>query len=85
MTLHFDQRMNQRGINRQLVDLTLEHGVWSGDRCTLNRKSLDRVIERCNELRRLALKARDKGGIVVVEASGEEITTFPVRPRRGRR
>lgn len=84
MTLHFDQRMNQRGINRQLVDLALEHGFWSGDRCTLNRKSLDRVIERCDELRRLALKARDKGGIVVVEAGGQEITAYPVRRRPGR-
>lgn len=85
MTLHFDQRMNQRGINRRLVNLALELGAWSGDRCTLDRKGLDCVIERCDELRRLALKARDKGGIVVVEAGGKEITTYPVRPRRSRR
>lgn len=85
MTLHFDQRMNQRGVNRQLVDLVLAHGAWTGDRCTLNRKRLDRVIEDCDEIRRLALKARDKGGIVVVEAGGQEITTYPLRPRRKRR
>lgn len=85
MTLHFDQRMNQRGITRQLVDLALAHGAWTGDRCTLNRKTLDSVIEHCDEIRRLAIKARDKGGIVVVESGGEEITTYPIRPRRGRR
>ena len=38
-----------------------------------------------DEIRRLAIKARDKGGIVVVESGGEEITTYPIRPRRGRR
>lgn len=86
MTLHFDQRMNQRGITRQLVDLALEHGSWSGDRCILDCAILDRVIERCDELRRLALKARDKGGVVVVEAGGEEITTYSMpRRRRGGR
>ena len=83
MTRHFDQRMNQRGITRQLVELALEHGAWIGDRCTLDRKGLDQVIKRCDELRRVALKARDKGGIVVVEAGGAEVTTYAARGRRG--
>jgi hypothetical protein len=44
------------------------------------------VINECNELRRVAIKARDKGGIVVVEAGGQEVTAFSVpRRRRDRR
>jgi ribosomal protein L21E len=30
------------------------------------------------------LKALDKGGIVVVEADGSQITTYPMKKRKGR-
>jgi hypothetical protein len=85
MTLHIDQRMNQRGIPRTLVDFVLDHGKWVGDRCTVDRKLLDSLIAHYDQLRRLAIKARDKGGLVVVEAGGNEITTYPIRRRRGAR
>lgn len=82
MTLHFDQRMNQRGICRELVDLTLAHGSWEGDKCVLDRKAIQHVINQCDGLRRVALRALDKGGVVVVESGGAKITTYKLAPRR---
>lgn len=85
MTLHIDQRMNQRGIPRDLLDLTLNHGKWDGDRCILGKKAIEMLLEDCDALRRLAVRAMDKGGMVVVEAGGREITAYPMTSRRRRR
>lgn len=79
MTLHIDVRMNQRGITADLIDLTLEHGDWSGDRCRLDRKRLKHLIAGLDRQRAIALRALDKGGLVVVETGGSKITTYPIR------
>lgn len=79
MTHHMDVRMNQRGITGELVSLVLEHGEWSGDRCRLDKKGLRSLIEGLDRTRAAALRALDKGGLVVVEAGGDKITTYPIR------
>lgn len=84
MTLHMDVRMNHRGITADLVDLALEYGEWDGDRCRLGARSLKQIIEEMDRKRATMLRALDKGGIVVVEAGGSEITTYPMKKRKGR-
>ncbi len=85
MTLHMDVRMNQRGITADLVDLTLRYGHWVGDRCKLNQKAIDRQLADLNHEKALLLRARAKGGVVVVEANGNNITTYPItKSRKGR-
>ena len=42
---HADQRMNQRGIPRRLVEFTLRHGRVEGDRHVLDRNESRRIIE----------------------------------------
>lgn len=86
MTLHMDVRMNQRGITADLVNLALQHGEWRGDRCRLDRKGLRQLIAAIDETRAAAIRAHDKGGLEVVEAGGELITTYPIaKTRRVRR
>lgn len=85
MTLHLDQRMNHRGIKRSLLDLTLTHGTWDGDRCVLDRKAIQSLLDDCDNLRRTALQAMDKGGMVVVEAGGREITSYSIQARKVRK
>jgi hypothetical protein len=63
---HADQRMNQRGIPRRLVDFTL--------------RQARRVIADLQEQLRLALQVMDKGGVAVVEAEGTIVTTYNVDP-----
>jgi hypothetical protein len=84
MTLHMDVRMNQRGITADLVSLALEYGEWRGDRCRLDRKGLKQLIAGLDRQRAIALRALDKGGLVVVEAGDSQITTYPVsKSKRG--
>lgn len=84
ITLHMDARMNQRGITADLVDLTMRHGDWCGDRCQLNQKAIDRRIAEIDLERKRLLRARDKGGLMVVEAGGAKITTFAMKKLKGR-
>jgi hypothetical protein len=86
MTLHMDVRMNQRGITAELVELALEYGEWDGDRCRLDQRGLKRLLAQIDKTRSTALRALDKGGLVVVEDSAQLITTYQVPKRRkGRR
>jgi len=84
ITLHMDARMNQRGITAALVDLAFRHGDWIGDRCQLNQKTIDRRIAEIDLERKRLLRARDKGGLMVVEAGGAKITTFAMKKLKGR-
>lgn len=76
--------MNQRGITADLVELAFQHGDWDGDRCQLNRKAIDRRIAEIDLERKRLLRARDKGGLTVVEAGGVRITTFAMAKLKGR-
>lgn len=82
---HADQRMNQRGISRRLVEFTLRHGRVEGDRHVLDRNESRRIIEALTEELRLAKRIMDKGGVTVVEGSDTIITAYNLDvPMRGR-
>jgi ferric-dicitrate binding protein FerR (iron transport regulator) len=84
MTRHMQDRMNQRGITGDLVELVAHFGDWSGDRLVLDRKALKSAVHSLDALRATMLKALDKGGLAVVEADGQQITTYAIRrkPRK---
>lgn len=81
-TLHMDQRMSQRGITMDMVDLTLEYGDVKGDKWVLNRKGLDKTIRELEMALRTAKKLRDKGGIVVVAEETALITAYHYDSKR---
>ena len=69
--------MSQRAINEVLLDLTLEMGIPRHDGKTiLNLKSLEALCRSLDQLKKTALRAMDKGGLVVVEDAGRLITTY---------
>jgi len=76
VTNHMDCRMNQRGINKQMVDLALEHGVFDGDKIVLRRKDCDEVAAALRQTLKLLERAKCKGGITVVVAGDCQITTY---------
>jgi hypothetical protein len=76
ITRHADQRMNQRGIPRNLVELALRHGRIEGNRHVLDRQESRRLINSLQDELRLAKRVMDKGGITVVEMEGAVVTTF---------
>jgi hypothetical protein len=84
MTHHMNVRMNQRGMPSSIIALALENGYWRGDKCILGRKEIQKLIADLDRQRKVALKALDKGGVVVVEAGGRAITTYRFEGRRAR-
>lgn len=74
MTNHIDARMNQRGIRKELVDLTLDLGEIDGDRYVLTSKIIDAEIAGLQKRIKALDEARKKGGVVVV-AEGEALLT----------
>ncbi|GGW24843.1 hypothetical protein GCM10011452_10310 [Gemmobacter lanyuensis] len=74
MTNHIDARMNQRGIRKELVELTLDLGEIDGDRYVLTSKIIDAEIAGLQRRIRALGEARKKGGVVVV-AEGEALLT----------
>ena len=93
-TRHMGKRMNQRGIDHNLIANTLQFGKTApgkegASRCYLNRKGIDLAVGRHRRFVSQLLRARDKGGaVVVVTPEGYKITTYQLnsyrRPRRKR-
>ena len=75
-TKHMHQRMSQRGIKQCMVDLALSFGELQGDKTILNKKEIDCLLKEMENIKKVALKVRDKGGLVVVEANASVITTY---------
>jgi hypothetical protein len=68
--------MNQRGISQAMLNLAKQFGCESGDKTILNRKSIDAVLKECKRMEANLQKLRSRGGVVIVEDGGTEITTY---------
>jgi hypothetical protein len=73
---HIGWRMSQRGTRQALIDPTLQFGETAQEKCVLGRKGLERLLEELRQIERTAMQAIDKGGVVVVQADGAQITTY---------
>jgi hypothetical protein len=78
---HAEQRLNQRGIPRRLVDFALRHGRVDGSKYVVDRNESRRIIAVLEEELRLAKRVMDKGGITVVEGGDTLITAYNLRFR----
>lgn len=81
-TRHIKTRMNQRGIDEQLIKLVLNFGASQirGSICKyiLSKKNIDKTLQRIDKLRSQIIRAKDKGGIILVSNNnnGIKITTY---------
>lgn len=78
MTRHIQQRLSQRGIKHSMMQLVLQFGKEKGDKCILNRKSIDALLVELENIKKDALKMRERGGIVVVTEDNTLITTYGI-------
>jgi hypothetical protein len=76
ISTHCDARMNQRGIKKDLIDLTLDLGDVDGDRYILTSKIIDLEISDLQRRMHLLDEARRKGGVTVVTVGNTVITTY---------
>lgn len=75
-TRHIHQRMNQRGINSQMLEIVKMFGVGAGDKTILNSKAIDAALDELQKLSKRMQKMKERGGIVLVESGDAEITTY---------
>ncbi|MCD9504607.1 hypothetical protein GLP37_20810 [Photobacterium phosphoreum] len=75
-TRHIQQRMNQRAINSQMLEIVKMFGVDDGDKIYLNRKGIDAALDELNKISQQMQKMRSRGGVVLVESGETEITTY---------
>ena len=75
-TLHIQQRMSQRGIHEEMVKMALNFGKYHGDKIILNRKGIDAFLRELEQMKKKALKIRERGGLVVIEVNNHLITTY---------
>jgi len=78
-TLHINQRVRQRGITNQMIDLTLEYGKRKGDKIRLGTRRIKELLRTKVELKSELLKLMDKGGLVVVFSGATLITAYAWR------
>ncbi|TDF62062.1 DUF4258 domain-containing protein [Cupriavidus sp. L7L] len=73
-TKHMKQRLSQRGISQDMVELVLAHGTPDHDKYVLGFKEARRLLEQFQGFERVLKKIIDKGGVTVV-AEGEALIT----------
>ena len=66
-TKHGIQRMNQRGITKEMIELTIEYGKYQKDQIILTSRDIKKLIKKVSkEIKSKLMKLLDKGGLVVV-------------------
>ena len=75
-TRHIKQRMSQRGISQEMVNLVIAHGVIQGDKYVVGRKEALQRLRELDSERRVLTKILDKGGVSVVTEGDTLITAY---------
>ena len=75
-TKHIQQRMNQRSIRHEWLNIVKSFGSDNGDKTILSAKGIDQAIQELKKISSHMQKMRSRGGIVLVEEGGDEITTY---------
>ena len=75
-TRHIKQRMSQRGISKEMVNLVIAHGVIQGDKYVVGRKEALQLIRELDNERRVLTQILDKGGVEVVTEGDALITAY---------
>ncbi len=66
-TKHATLRMNQRGITKEMIELTIEYGQYQKDKIILKSRDIKKLIRKVSqEIKSKLMKLLDKGGLVVV-------------------
>ena len=75
-TKHGIQRMNQRGITKEMIELTLEYGKYLNDKIILKSRDIKKLLTKVpKEIKAKLMKILDKGGLVVVMSDDWAVIT----------
>ena len=66
-TRHALQRMNQRGVTKEMIELTITYGKYQKDKVILKSRDIKGLLKKVSkDVRSKLMKLLDKGGLVVV-------------------
>ena len=75
-TRHGMRRMNQRGITKEMIKLTIEYGKYIKDKIILTSREIKKLISSVeNKIKSKLMKLLDKGGLVVVLSNDFAVIT----------
>ncbi len=75
-TKHGIQRMNQRGITKEMIELTVEYGKCFNDKIILKSRDIKKLLTKVSkEVKAKLMKILDKGGLVVVMSDDWAVIT----------
>ncbi len=75
-TKHGMARMNQRGISKEMIDLTLRYGKCIKDKVVLKSRDIKILLHKVSKATKSKLlKILDKGGLVVVLSEDYAVIT----------
>lgn len=75
-TRHMQRRMSQRSIGDKCVETMKTFGHRSGDKIIFNKKACQDVMTNLRSLLNTVQKMYERGGFVMVDVNGTEITTY---------
>lgn len=75
-TRHINQRMNQRAISQQMLEIVKMFGVDEGDKTILNKKCIEEALIELSNLSKRMQKMKTRGGLVLVESGDFELTVY---------
>ncbi len=74
-TRHISQRMSQRGITSEILNLLTSFGIQDGDKITLDKKNCLELSKIFSKLKKISEKMAEKGGYSLI-ASDEALITI---------
>lgn len=85
-TRHIIARCSQRSIKQSMLDLICEFGTsnGNGEKIVLSRKDINMALDALNALKQDLMTAVKRGGYVLVNDHGADITVYALDSyRRG--
>lgn len=74
---HVTQRMGQRGVTGDMIDLVQQYGKPQHDcKVVLQRKDAEQLLAKMKREMKVLKKILDKGGVAIVEDNNTLITTY---------
>jgi len=70
---HGIQRMNQRGITKEMIELTVEYGKYLNDKIIFKSSDIKNLLTK--EIKAKPMKILDQGGLVVVMSDDWAVIT----------
>ena len=81
-TKHFRERMNQRGITKEMIDIVFRFGEITGDTIILSKRLISDLMSENTACKSILLKILDKGGICLIFKDNRLITIYHCKGKR---